>query len=176
MSEAEKRLHRCCFTGHRPNKLGMSEESIQEWLRKEIEKAIDDGYCTFLSGMCWGVDIIAAELVLKERRKNPNIHLIAAIPHPDFEVRWREDWQQRYHRILHEADLTRTVCDKRSVHKPNDSYQIRNEWMVNHSKRIICIYNGAPGGTRNTIEYALRMNLEIINIDDKAISRLKGRR
>ena len=34
------------------------------------------------------------------------------------------------------------------------SYQIRNEWMVDHSARVIAVYNDEPGGTRNTIQYA----------------------
>ena len=60
-SEQEKRLHRCCFTGHRPEKLEQSEDEIREWLTEQIENAIDDGYLTFISGMAMGVDIWAGE-------------------------------------------------------------------------------------------------------------------
>ena len=28
-TEEEKRLHRCCFTGHRPEKLNASEEEVK---------------------------------------------------------------------------------------------------------------------------------------------------
>ena len=35
-----------------------------------------------------------------------------------------------------------------------DSFQVRNEWMVNHAARVIAVYNGTGGGTHNTIEYA----------------------
>ena len=58
-SEQEKRLHRCCFTGHRPEKLEQSEDEIREWLTEQIENAIDDGYLTFITGMAMGVDIWA---------------------------------------------------------------------------------------------------------------------
>lgn len=37
--------------------------------------------------------------------------------------------------------------------------------MVDHSSRLIAIYNGNPGGTRNTIEYAKRKKLEIAIYD-----------
>ena len=45
------------------------------------------------------------------------------------------------------------------------AFQQRNEWMVDHSSRLIAIYNGSPGGTRNTIEYAKRKKLEIAIFD-----------
>ena len=34
------------------------------------------------------------------------------------------------------------------------SYQERNEWMVSHGSKVIAVYNGQPGGTRNTIRHA----------------------
>ena len=37
-TEEEKRLHRCCFTGHRPEKLGATEEEVKAWL--ELQKFI----------------------------------------------------------------------------------------------------------------------------------------
>jgi len=51
LSEQEKKLHRVCFTGHRPEKLTIPEEKIKTFLDKQIQKAITDGYITFLSGM-----------------------------------------------------------------------------------------------------------------------------
>lgn len=65
MTELEKRLHRCCFTGHRPEKLNSTEEEIKKALLVEINNAIHDGYITFISGMARGVDIWAAELILE---------------------------------------------------------------------------------------------------------------
>lgn len=67
MTEQEKRQHRCCFTGHRPEKLNMPETEVIAWLESEIRKAIDDGFVTFISGMARGVDIWAAEIVLRLR-------------------------------------------------------------------------------------------------------------
>lgn len=56
ISEAEKRKHRCCFTGHRPDKLNISEKAVIRALEKEIRIAIQDGYNVFLTGMAMGVD------------------------------------------------------------------------------------------------------------------------
>lgn len=57
----------CCFTGHCENKLKRSEKEILEDLKQAINRAIDDGYTTFITGMAYGVDIWAGELVLKKR-------------------------------------------------------------------------------------------------------------
>lgn len=150
MTEAEKRVRRCSFTGHRPEKLHADEATICVALEQAIDTAIADGFTTFISGMARGVDIWAAEIVLRKCSTNPALHLICACPHPDFEKRWPAEWQQRYHDVLSKADMVRTICQSFSM----SAYQRRNEWMVDHSARVIAVYNGEAGGTRNTIEYA----------------------
>ncbi|OUQ26179.1 hypothetical protein B5E77_09570 [Lachnoclostridium sp. An131] len=159
-NEAELRLHRCCFTGHRPEKLNRSEVEIKKDLEGAILQAIDDGFVTFITGMARGVDIWAGEIILQLRKNNPNLHLIAASPYDGFESRWSADWQRRYKDILDQADLVRFVCNGYS----KSCFQIRNEWMVNRSARVIAVYNGEPGGTRNTIEYAERNKVECFKI------------
>ena len=39
------------------------------------------------------------------------------------------------------------------------AYQLRNEWMVDHSSKCIAVYNGTAAGTRNTIRYAKKNKL-----------------
>lgn len=43
-------------------------------------------------------------------------------------------------------------------------FQHRNEWMVDRSNPVIAAYNGEPGDTRNTIEYAYKLGIEIMTI------------
>lgn len=160
-TEAELRLHRCCFTGHRPEKLTRSEAEIKKDLKAAILQAIDDGFVTFITGMARGVDIWAGEIVLQLRKQNPNLHLIAASPYEGFENRWSADWQRRYKNILDQADLVRFVCKGYS----KACFQIRNEWMVDRASRVIAVYNGEAGGTRNTIEYARENGIRIVSID-----------
>lgn len=40
-TEQEKRLQRCSFTGQRPEKLTEAPEAVQQWLKEQIENAID---------------------------------------------------------------------------------------------------------------------------------------
>ena len=78
-----------------------------------------------------------------------------------FEQRWGPQWQTPYQAILQQAGLIKTICPSYSM----AAFQPRNEWMVDHSSRLIAIYNGSPGGTRNTIEYAKRKKLKIAIYD-----------
>ena len=157
MIEQEKRMHRVCFTGHRPEKLRIPEKEVKQFLTTEIQKAINEGYITFLSGMARGIDIWAAEIVLDFKKNGAPIHLICCIPYDNFENRWPEDWQDKYHTILHEADIVKYT----SHQYYNGCLQTRNVFMVDRSARLIAVYNGEPGGTRNTIEYAKRKGVEI---------------
>lgn len=43
-TETELRKHRCCFTGHRPEKLKASEAKIKAVLKREIRTAVSEGY------------------------------------------------------------------------------------------------------------------------------------
>ena len=56
MNQEELRLHRCCFTGHRPDKMEFGEREIKPLLEKAIDDAIVNGYVTFITGMAMGVD------------------------------------------------------------------------------------------------------------------------
>lgn len=160
MTEQEKRKKRCCFTGHRPEKLNRPEAEIISWLEAEIRKAIDDGFITFISGMARGVDIWAAEIVLRLRDEGFPIHLICASPFEGFERSWNESWSSRYTEVMKRADLVKYVCKNYS----RACFQIRNEWMVDRSARVIAVFNGQPGGTKNTINYARSKGIEVLII------------
>ena len=160
MNEQEKRKHRVCFTGHRPEKLDMSEGKVKSALLREIMKAIDDGFNVFISGMARGVDMWAAEIVLELKEEHPDIKLIAAIPFEGFEKKWSRDNQKQYNDILNQADLVKYICPSFSYR----TYQIRNEWMVDHSARVIAVFNGEKSGTKNTVDYAEKCGVELINI------------
>lgn len=158
MTEAEKRMKRCCFTGHRPSKLKQDEPTIKQALAVAIDQAIARGFTTFITGMAQGTDIWAAEIVLQRRNDNPELKLICALPHPDFEKSWRAEWQKRYNDVRSSADLERTISPAYS----KASYQKRNIWLVDHSALVIAVFNGEPGGTLNTIRYAQQNRVEIL--------------
>lgn len=162
MNESEKRKYRVCFTGHRPEKLSSNEILVKQQLQKEIRKSIQDGFNIFISGMARGVDIWASEIVLQLKNEGYPIKLICALPYDGFENNWSVYWQNKYNLILSRADLVRCI----STHYSPDCFKLRNEWMVNHSSRVIAVYNGKSGGTRNTINYANNNNVPVRIISD----------
>lgn len=159
ITEKEKRLHRCCFTGHRPEKLNRPEREIKLELKREICRALGDNFTVFISGMARG-DIWAAEIVLQLRKDGVPVRLICACPYPDFEKNWSNIWQTRYRAILIAADLVRFISPCYS----SRCFQVRNEWMVNHSSKVIAVFNGQPSGTKNTIEYAQQQGISVHQI------------
>lgn len=159
MTEAEMRCHRCCFSGHRPQKLTKPEGVILRDLEYAIRIAIQDGYTTFITGMACGVDIWAGEIVVRLKSQYPNLRLIAAVPFRGFESRWSEDWKNRYNALLGKADLVRFVCNGYSA----SAYQLRNEWMVDRSTRVIAVYNiNTSSGTKNTVDYAWKKAVPVV--------------
>ena len=157
MSETDMRQHRCCFTGHREHKLKRPEDEIRKDLKEAVLQAIEGGYTTFITGMATGTDIWAGEIVLELKKQNPDLKLIAAVPYEGFEKSWDKDWKDRYRYLLTQADLVRYICP----HYASYAFQKRNEWMVDRSSRVIAVYNGEAGGTRNTIRYAKKMAVPV---------------
>ena len=160
MSYDTNRKHRVCFTGHRPEKINLSERQIKKLLRSVITKSIEEGYTTYISGMARGFDLWAADVVLEAQERNSDIHLICALPIKDFERMWPSAEQKHYRDILSKADYIKVV----SEHYSRSCFQARNMYMVDHSSRVIAAYNGSTGGTLNTINYAKKSNVDVINI------------
>ena len=159
----------CCFTGKRPQSLpfGFDETAegcvkLKNKLAVEIEKAIDKGYTTFISGMALGVDLWAAEEVLKLKKKHPHIELICAIPYKAQSASWSNEHRLRYMTCIHQ-------CKKHNVLYPfytKECFFKRNMYMVDNSSLVIAVCDNPPtGGTANTTNYARRKGREIVFID-----------
>lgn len=148
----------CCFTGHRPEKLQRSEEKVISALEEAIGEAVGRGFVTFISGMSRGVDIWAAEIILRYRDEGRAVSLICAPPFEGTEKSWKKYWREKYTGILSRADEVVFAADR---YTGIYLYQRRDEWMVDNSSLVIAVYDGERGGTRNTIEYALSNGVEV---------------
>ena len=119
MNENIVREKTVCFTGHRTEKLPQGDGLVllRKRLANEIERALQDGYDTFLFGGAYGFDLMAAEVITL------------------------------------------------NTHYYNQCYAQRNQYMVDHSNRVICCWNRqSVSGTAQTVRMAERQNLEIINL------------
>ena len=113
-----------------------------------------------MRGLVVGVEMSAAELVLKRRVSDARLKLICALPYENFGLHWSVTWTERYVEVIRHADLVRYISREFSY----SAYQRRNEWMVDHSGRVIAVYTGESGGTRNTIVYAKQQHIPCVII------------
>ena len=158
----------CCFSGHRPGKLpwGYREEdprcaALKDAIAAMLEKAYDDGYRHFICGMALGCDLYFCEEALRLRARRPDVTVEAAVPCRDQAARWAAAQRARYEALLAQCDR-RTLLQERY---DGGCMQRRNRYMVDHAARLIAVFDGQDGGTRRTVEYALRSGLEVVYVD-----------
>ncbi len=157
----------CSFTGHRPEKLpwGMDERdgrclALKEKLRAAVEAAYDEGMRHFICGMARGCDLYFAEAVLELRSQREGVTLEAAVPCPTQADSWPEKDRARYHALLDACDLETMVQN----HYTPGCMLRRNRYMVDHCALVIAVYDGQRGGTRRTLEYAMKQGVPFMDI------------
>ena len=157
----------CCFSGHRPAKLPWKYDErdqrcieFKDRLFSVIGAVYDSGISHFICGMALGCDIYCAEAVIKLKEMHGDITLEAAIPYSGQADNWGEYNRRRYERIL-------SLCDKTTVIQESYSPSCmmrRNRYMVDRSSVLVACYDGKPGGTWNTIRYAMDKDVEVIQL------------
>ena len=96
--------------------------------------------------------------VLRLRSAGYSVHLVCVCPYRGFERNWSPSWQAQYRDILAASDAVKYVCG--GYHRA--CFRLRNEWMVDHAARVIAVFNGTGGSTRNTIDYAARTGVSVV--------------
>ena len=82
----------------------------------------------------------------------------AAIPCPSQPEGWPEAERARWQSLVDRCDYETVVQD----HYDAGCMQRRNRYMVDHAAMLIAVHDGQPGGTRRTIEYAMRRRLDVV--------------
>ena len=149
----------CCFTGHR--KLPFwGRRKVAAKLEKTIINLIDRGIRFFGAGGALGFDTLAAQTVLRLKKKYPDIKLILVLPCLTQARGWPTENVEEYERIKAQADkviYTAQEYTKGCMHK-------RNRHLVDHSSVCVCYLTKDNGGTAYTVDYAEKRGLEIINL------------
>ncbi len=150
----------CCFTGHRLLEWDFSFESLYGAIVQLItENCVD----TFICGGALGFDTLAAEAVLKAKDEGYDVRLHIYAPCNNQSDRWSLAQRAKYNYILDKADYVDMV-DRPYF---DGCMKIRNYKMVDASDYCICYYKEEKGrfsGTGQTVRYAERSGLKIINI------------
>ena len=158
----------CCFSGHRPERFpwGENEEDgrcveLKTRLKKEIQKAVWDGFTHFIAGGAFGADMWAAEIVcdMKEAERKA-VTLEIALPFAGYNQNPKAK-AGRQKRILDRADTITVVSEMR---RGPAVFHARNRYMVDRSQRLIAVFDnesGIRGGTFQTLRYAKMKGVEV---------------
>lgn len=159
-----------CFAGPRPGNLPDKGEKnsaaileIGRKLRQKIIYYIAAGKTTFINGGMSGFDTIAGETVLELQREYPKILCVTIAPFrinyfgKDF---WTPEWKQRALNLYTRSNIAFSLSN--AYHK--GVYYERNKYMADHSSVLLCYYAGAGRGTKYTLDYAGKKQLNICNI------------
>ena len=147
------------FTGHR-NAYKTEGARDYEALEKAIASFIDKGYKYFISGGAIGFDTMAAECVLKLKRKGACVSLIFMLPCREQDIKWSEWERKKYRKLLAEADRVIYIQE----HYTRTCMYERNRAMADASSACIAYCTKRSGGTAYTISYAIQKGIPVVNI------------
>lgn len=149
----------CCFTGHR--KILVDElPEIKKRLEQEVENLIEQGVICFGCGGALGFDTLAAQTIIKLRKKYSEIKLVLILPCAEQTRSWSQGDKEVYEMIRRMADKVRVL----SEHYYRGCMQVRNRYMVDNSGVCICYLREKRGGTAYTVEYAKRRGVRLVEI------------
>ena len=131
-----ERENTCCFTGHREYKLPWGSDENDPRCRRLQQQLFDAVDAVYAAGIRHFICGMA---------NGCDLYFFDAA---------------RYLRLQHPCDYQTLVQE---AYTPGCMMR-RNRYMVDASRILIAAFDGRPGGTARTLEYAARRRLEIIQI------------
>lgn len=139
------------FIGH-SECYGVSRSDVEKAILSLIEKGVTD----FLSGGQGGFDRMCAGCVKKLKQEYPQIRNILVIPYLTFSI-----FDKDYFDEIVYPDGFEKYHFKAAI-------PARNKYMVDNSAYAICYVAHGWGGAAQTYQRAIKQNLTIINLANKA--------
>lgn len=162
------------FTGHRPNKLGGYDLSVQGYLnmQQDLETYIEKNLEVFdvvvgHSGLALGGDTVWSKAILAMKEKYPGRVLFhAEIPMMEQAEAWfKQSDIDFWHEQVERADFTSVYGslagrpDHERKRLASKYLNLRNEGMLGHSGVLLALHDGSTGGTGNAVAHAKEINL-----------------
>lgn len=160
-----------CFSGHRPEKLfhGGDEayagtNRLKSIIYKEIYDSYAQGYTNFMSGLARGIDIWAAEMVVDFKHIHPEVRLIGVKPYRNHGETFKGTEKWRFNHIIESCDDIIVISETYN----KGCMRARNEYMVEHSSKLIAVVSDFQSGTGQTINLARKkgLDIKIINLNN----------
>lgn len=162
----QTKIKTVCFTGHRDINKSIAPY-IPSALKSEIKDQIMRGAISFRAGGAVGFDTVAALCVLELKEAYPQIKLDLILPCRDQSSGWNSENTRAYNYILSHADSVKYITD---TYCSGCMYE-RNRALVDGSDVCIAYLERSSGGSAYTYTYALKNNIEVINIYEKVKKR-----
>ncbi len=138
------------ITGHRwfDVPLGIRERTTQKIIELNPEYII--------CGMAIGFDQLVATICVEL-----NVPFVAAVPFLGQEKMWPKPVQDHYKELL--TKTKEVVVVSEGGYAPWKMFT-RNKYILDHSNELLCYYTGKSGGTKDTVEQAIKRKMTIYNI------------
>lgn len=147
------------FFGHRQIDNVFTIEELLETIIREL--LLSKEYVEFLIGRDGEFDQLVASTVRRCKRafRDDNSALVLVLPYPTAEFLNNE---QSFHEYYDEIEICAESAEKhfRSAH------QTRNRSMVDRSDLVVFCVERNSGGAYQTMQYAKKVNANIINLSD----------
>lgn len=170
----------CAFTGHRPGRFKFTHESddlcvrIKNALTEEIMGLYEKKEVrTFYSGGAVGVDMWAAEAVLKLRDTLAEVRHVCVIPFVGHCDRWQYTDIARLKEVQAQSDNPPPISPRYT----ESVYKLRNKYMIDRADYLIAVYDEkvcSKSGTGQTVRMAREKDIPILLIhpDTAAVSKI----
>lgn len=161
------------FTGHRPESLPWKNDesdprclALMALMENHVRRLIEqDNVTRFLSGMALGVDVYAAELILKLKSEYP-VTLECCLPFEEQASMWSNSQRERYFTTIEKSD--KEVLLQYGYTK--DAYAKRNAYMVKECDYLIAVSKQKyRSGTESTVSIAKIAGKKIILINPETL-------
>ncbi|MBO7737022.1 MAG: DUF1273 family protein [Clostridia bacterium] len=147
----------CALTGHRTLTADFPREKLLRILLTLItQKKVTRFFC----GMALGFDLTVCEMLLSLQADFPQIQVVACIPCPEQAAKFSEVNKRKYEGMV-------ALCNEKIVLSPQYTpycMHVRNRYMVEQAKYLLCYLRKTSGGTASTVNYAQKLGREIINL------------
>lgn len=152
---------RVAVTGHRPERWKTEDE--RRTVRKALRAMLDELRPTMLiSGMCRGVDLWAVEWCVSGM--NTNTLLRAVYPFAGYDRLWDKRDRDHVRFLIGEAAAYNVLESEVTLPgnaSPTVCYHRRDRYVVDECQALLAVYDGGPGGTKYTVDYARKVGREI---------------
>ena len=145
------------FFGHRYIDNFFAVESKLEELIRDL--LCNKQYVEFVVGRNGDFDQMVSSTVLRLKRnvRDDNSALRLVLPYPTAEFENNEDSFYKYYDEIE-------ICEESSKAHFKSAMQIRNRNMVDRADLIICYIERHEGGAYQAIQYAKKMEKQVINV------------